>query len=176
MWCGGKGEWRELLQGGDICTHMVDSCSSVDKESACSAGDPGSILGWEDLLEKEMATHSSILARKISWTEEPGGLQSTGSQRVGHDWFTYLLTDLLTYGWFTVLYGRNQHIEIKYTPILKIHKGKMYFNVINSPWPLLKDQSERTSKTKQNRILKRGLITFRSLDWISEESIKKLPQ
>ena len=42
-------------------------------------------LGWEDPLEKEMATHSSILARKISWTEEPGGLQSMGSQRVGHD-------------------------------------------------------------------------------------------
>ena len=42
-------------------------------------------LGWEDPLEKEMATHSSILAWKISWTEEPGGLQSMGSQRVGHD-------------------------------------------------------------------------------------------
>ena len=39
-------------------------------------------LGWEDPLEKEMATHSSILACKISWTEEPGGLQSMGSQRV----------------------------------------------------------------------------------------------
>ena len=42
-------------------------------------------LGWEDPLEKEMATHSSILAWKISWTEEHGGLQSMGSQRVGHD-------------------------------------------------------------------------------------------
>ena len=43
-------------------------------------------LGWEDLLRKEMATHSSNLAWKIPWTEEPGGLQSTmGSQRVGHD-------------------------------------------------------------------------------------------
>ena len=42
-------------------------------------------LGWEDLLEKEMATHSSILAWKIPWTEEPVGLQSMGSQRVGHD-------------------------------------------------------------------------------------------
>ena len=45
-------------------------------------------LGWEDALEKEMATHSSILAWKISWTKEPGGLQSMGSQRVGHDWAT----------------------------------------------------------------------------------------
>ena len=42
-------------------------------------------LGWEDPLEKEMATHSSILAWKIPWTEEHGRLQSTGSQRVGHD-------------------------------------------------------------------------------------------
>ena len=42
-------------------------------------------LGWEDLLEKEIATHSSILAWKIPWTEEPRRLQSMGSQRVGHD-------------------------------------------------------------------------------------------
>ena len=41
-------------------------------------------LGWEDPLEKEMATHSNILAWRIPWTEEPGGLQSIGSQRVGH--------------------------------------------------------------------------------------------
>ena len=42
-------------------------------------------LGWEDSLEKVMATHSSILAWKIPWTEKPGGLQSMGSQRAGHD-------------------------------------------------------------------------------------------
>ena len=42
-------------------------------------------LGWEDPLEKEMATHSSILAWRIPWMEEPGGLQSMGLQRVGHD-------------------------------------------------------------------------------------------
>ena len=42
-------------------------------------------LGREDPLEKEMATHSNILAWRIPWTEEPGGLQSMGSQRVGHD-------------------------------------------------------------------------------------------
>ena len=41
-------------------------------------------LGWEDPLQKEVATHSSILAWKIFWTQEPGGLQSMGSQRVGH--------------------------------------------------------------------------------------------
>ena len=43
-------------------------------------------LGWEDLLEKEMATHSSILAWKIPWMVEPGRLPPMGSQRVGHNW------------------------------------------------------------------------------------------
>ena len=45
-------------------------------------------LSWEDPLEKEMATYSSILAWRIPWTEEPGGLQSMGSQRIRHDWAT----------------------------------------------------------------------------------------
>ena len=47
-------------------------------------------LGWEDPLEKEMATHSSTLAWRIPWTEEPGGLQFIGPQRVGQDWVTSL--------------------------------------------------------------------------------------
>ena len=98
---------------------------SAGKESACNAGDPGSISGsercpgegigyplqyswaslvaqmvknlpamretwvrsldWEDPLEEEIVTHSSILSWKIPWTEEPAGLQSKGSQRVGHN-------------------------------------------------------------------------------------------
>ena len=45
-------------------------------------------LGGEDPLEKETATHPSVLAWEIPWTEEPGGLQSMGSQRAGHDWAT----------------------------------------------------------------------------------------
>ena len=52
---------------------------SAGKESSCNAGDMGSIPGLGDSLEKEMATHSSILAWKIPWTEEPGRLQSAGS-------------------------------------------------------------------------------------------------
>ena len=47
-------------------------------------------LGQENPLEKEIATHSSILDRRIPWTEEPGRLQSSGSQRVGHNWVTSL--------------------------------------------------------------------------------------
>ena len=49
-------------------------------------------LGREDPLEKEMATHSSTLAWKIPWTEEPGRLRSMGSERVGHGWATSLST------------------------------------------------------------------------------------
>jgi len=55
------------------------------KASACNAETWVQSLGWEDPMEKEMATHSSILAWRIPWMEEPGGLQSTGSQSVGHD-------------------------------------------------------------------------------------------
>ena len=54
-------------------------------ESTCSAGDLVPIPGSENALEKKMTTQSSILAWEIPWTEEPGGLQSTGLQRVGHD-------------------------------------------------------------------------------------------
>ena len=55
---------------------------SDGKASAYNAGDPDSISVSEDLLEKEMATHSSILAWKIPWTEEPGRLQSMGLQEL----------------------------------------------------------------------------------------------
>ena len=55
------------------------------KNPPANAGDVVQSLGWEDPLEKGKATYSSILAWKILWTEEPGGLQSMGSQRVEHD-------------------------------------------------------------------------------------------
>ena len=56
----------------------------MSKESACDTGDAedvGLILNWEDPLAEGMATHSSILSGESSWTEEPGGLQSTGSKK-----------------------------------------------------------------------------------------------
>ena len=57
-------------------------------------------LDQEDPLEKETATHSSILALRIPWRDEPGRLQSTGSQRVGHNWATSIsLSRLLLHGW-----------------------------------------------------------------------------
>ena len=68
----------------NILDNMVIHGGSNGKESALNSGDQSR----EDPLEKEIATHSSILAWKIPWTEEPGGLQSIGLQRVGHDWAT----------------------------------------------------------------------------------------
>ena len=58
---------------------------SVVKNPPANAGDSGSIPGLGRPLEKEITTHSSILAWNVPWTEEPGGLQYMGSQRVGHD-------------------------------------------------------------------------------------------
>ena len=58
---------------------------SDGKESACNAVDQVQSLGQEDLLEKRMSTPFRILAWRIPWIEEPDGLQSIGSQRVGHD-------------------------------------------------------------------------------------------
>ena len=56
--------------------------NSVGKSSACNAVDQVQFLGQEGPQEKELASHSSILAWRISWTEEPGGLQSMGSQEL----------------------------------------------------------------------------------------------
>ena len=61
---------------------MASPCSSVGKASACDAGRLGSIPKLEVSLEKEMATHSSILDWRISWTKEPGRLQFMGSQEL----------------------------------------------------------------------------------------------
>ena len=72
-----------------ICIYMVSLVVLVVKNLSANAGDirdtGSSILGWEDALEEGIATHSNILVWKIARTEEPGGLQSIRSQRVGHN-------------------------------------------------------------------------------------------
>ena len=85
--------WLVVVQGGE--GRMLGGALFPDLESVVfGLSEPWKVLrevslvrslGWEDPLEKEMATHSSILAWRISWTEEPGGLQSMRSQGVGHD-------------------------------------------------------------------------------------------
>ena len=71
-----------------LCSAWVFQVALVVKNPPAGAGefrDVGSIPSWEDPLEEGMAAHSSILAWRIPWTEELCGLQSVGSQRVGHD-------------------------------------------------------------------------------------------
>ena len=65
-------------KGASLVVQMVKNLPAVQETQA-------QFLGWEDPLEKGMATHSGVLAWRIPWTEEPGGLQPMGSQRVGHD-------------------------------------------------------------------------------------------
>ena len=72
-------------------------------------------LGLEDPLEKEMATHSSTLAWRIPWREEPGRLQSMGSQRVGHDWATSLSLSCKWLLWCLVWVASFSQCFPKYT-------------------------------------------------------------
>ena len=73
---------------------------SDGKESACKQETQVRSLGPEDLLEKGMATHSSVLAQRIPWTEEPGRLQSMGLQRFRHDWTE--LSDWTKLNWISL--------------------------------------------------------------------------
>ena len=88
----------ELLNPMVVLAQMV-KCLSAMLETRVQ------FLGWEDPLEKEMATHSGTLAWKIPWTVESGRLQSMGSQRVGHDWMTwlYFMVILFLSTWGTVV-------------------------------------------------------------------------
>ena len=82
-------KWNDHKLGTIFTIHYAQNDSilwdSHGKEFACNAEDPSSLSGSGRSLEKKLATHSSILAWRIPWTEEPGGLQSMGSQKVGHD-------------------------------------------------------------------------------------------
>ena len=78
-------EGVEGMQGKGIASQAFVPGGSDGKESTCNAGDAGWIPGSRRSPGGEMATHSSILAWRIPWTEELGRLQSMESQRVGHD-------------------------------------------------------------------------------------------
>ena len=71
-----------ILYGAFLVAQMVKNLPAMQEIQIRS-------LGWKDPLEKGMATHSSILAWRIPWTEEPGRLQYMGSQRVGHDYILH---------------------------------------------------------------------------------------
>ena len=84
-----KGERWHKKKGTEINRGFLGD--SDGKESTCSADDLGLVPGWEKPLEKGMTTHSSILAWRNPWTEEPKSLWPMGSQRVRHDWATNTL-------------------------------------------------------------------------------------
>ena len=125
-----EGKWERGSGWGDTCAPKCDSCRcmaktpqfcqevilqlnkwNLKKESACNAGDPGSIPGLGRSLEKEMATHSSIFTWRILWTEEPGGLQSLGSQKVRHDWSDWACTHAHIYTFIRVYIYRERELE-----------------------------------------------------------------
>ena len=121
-------------------------CSSAGKASGCNAGD----LGWEDPLEKEMTTHSSILAWRIIWTGEHGRLQSMGSQRVGHYWVTSL------HFWWT--YYKDGHSWIN-NPWEYINRGLQYW----------KAKRTRLAKQYKNRVCKNVGATLKATTYTLEE-------
>ena len=82
--------WQLTYFRASLVAQMVNHLPAMRETQVWS-------LGWEDPLEKEMATHSSTLAWKIPWTEEPGRLQPKGLQRVRHNWATSLYTSLILY-------------------------------------------------------------------------------
>ena len=77
--------WKLMNRGNIFLDNLKVSLAQLVKNLPAVQETQVQSLGLEDPLEKDMATHFSILAWKISWTQEPGGLQSMGSQRVGHD-------------------------------------------------------------------------------------------
>ena len=97
-------------------------------------------LGWEDPLEKAMATHSSTLAWKIPWTEEPGGLQSMRLQRVGHDWASSLSFTEFKLSCVIISSGPKERKTNKRFKWLRLRKkrkkGSCPFLLLENPRPL----------------------------------------
>ena len=93
--------WKHQFFGAQPSFTLSFPDGSDGKEYACNVGDQVRSLGREDPLEKGMAIHSSILAWRIPWTEEPGGLKSIGLQRVEHGW-AFMKANTFT---FSLLYG-----------------------------------------------------------------------
>ena len=111
------------IYGASLVAQMVKHLPTMRETRVWS-------LGWEDSLEKEMATHSSTLAWKIPWTEDPGRLQSMGLQRVGHDWATWLLFTSYLYlhcrQWFIYTYTPH-HAHFWMYGCFIFHNDKVLF-------------------------------------------------
>ena len=93
--------WFKIHLEASLIAQSVENLPAVQETQVQS-------LDQEDPLEKEMATHSSILAWKIPWTEKPGGLQSMGSQRARHNWATDTSQRILE---LTLKYNKREYKE-----------------------------------------------------------------
>ena len=98
-------------------------------------------LGWDDPLEKGKATHSRILAWRIPWTEEPGGLQSMGSQTAGYDW----VTNTFTFTYLSVHTHKN-HNPQQHPQIWELEKAKAFISKLQRS---LTELSTSTNSNKQ---------------------------
>ena len=110
---------REVLAPGQSSTTQWPPLKNLIWKLAQS-------LGWEDPLKEEMATHSSILAWKIPWTEEPGRLQSTRSQRIRHDWASeqqYLRNQVLVVGATPLSQAQQFHQQPPGAVVLLVHSS-----------------------------------------------------
>ena len=100
------------VNGNPLQYSGFSQVAQVAKNPPDNAGDVrdmGSSPGWEDSLEKEMTTHSSITAWRLPWREEPGGLQSMGSHRVGHDVHIHCL---LRATWMLLSQGQSELVLV----------------------------------------------------------------
>ena len=119
------------------CLKEILGCpgGSEGKASAVMRETQVQSLGWEDPLEKEMATHSSILVWRTPLMEEPGGLQSTGSQRVGHDWVTtlYTLKEIRSYAWRSLLVVQGLYIYLWKDIKISTHPFHLMYQQMSDP-------------------------------------------
>ena len=132
-------------------------------------------LSLEDPLEKEMATHSSILVWEIPWRVEPGQLQSVGSQRIGHDLATQQqlsYTYMIFFLWHGGVVQSLSHVQLLATPWTAICQASLSFTI---SWSLLKLMSIESVMSSNHFILSRPLLLlpsiFPSIRVFSNESI-----
>ena len=123
---------------------------SDGKESSSNAGVPSSISGAESPLEKGMAAHSSIFAWRIPWTEEPGRIQSMGSQRIRHDWtnntFTFQLKKYS--GWLQYPGYRLKLQILEAIPRLKFWLWQLLISILGLLYHYVISSSHLKSRNK----------------------------
>ena len=139
-----KGEWGDIFKMLKVKAKNHQKIlqrkgkfpgADSDKESSCQCrGLWVWYMGWGGPLKKEMATHSSVLAWRIPWIEEPWGLQSMGSQRVGHD-LRDLACSYAPRACNTHLQFLSQQIEKEEIKFFSVHRRHDYLQTIPKNWP-----------------------------------------